>query len=111
MKLTEKKAVHDFWNKESCGEVLYLKELNKNGYEEQSSKDTNLNHILKNFAKFSQSQNKKVLEIGVGLGADHQNFSEAGADLYGIDLTERAIQFTQNRLQLFNLKITTKKPL
>lgn len=45
-----------------------------------------------------------MLEIGVGLGADHQRFAEAGADLYGIDLTERAVEHTRRRLALFELE-------
>jgi ubiquinone/menaquinone biosynthesis C-methylase UbiE len=45
----------------------------------------------------------KVLEIGVGLGADHQQFAEAGADLWGIDLTERAVEHTRRRLSAFGL--------
>src|SRR5437016_2153494 len=46
---------------------------------------------------------RRVLEIGVGLGADHQRFAEAGAELYGIDLTDRAVRHTQGRLALFGL--------
>ena len=46
----------------------------------------------------------KVLEIGVGLGADHHQFAAAGAELFGIDLTERAIAHTQHRLTVFGLK-------
>ena len=45
----------------------------------------------------------RVLEIGVGLGADHQQFAEAGAELYGIDLTERAIEHTRQRMMAFGL--------
>jgi ubiquinone/menaquinone biosynthesis C-methylase UbiE len=39
----------------------------------------------------------------VGLGADHQRFAEVGADLYGIDLTERAVEHTRRRLAMFGL--------
>lgn len=44
-----------------------------------------------------------MLEIGVGLGADHQRFAEAGADLFGVDLTERAVEHTARRLAAFGL--------
>jgi ubiquinone/menaquinone biosynthesis C-methylase UbiE len=46
----------------------------------------------------------RVLEIGVGLGADHQSFAEAGAEMTGVDLTPRAIEHTRRRLELFGLK-------
>ena len=56
------------------------------------------------FAKFKGSCNPKVLEIGVGLGADHQCFASAGSELHGIDdLTERAIVDTHHRLSFFGL--------
>jgi ubiquinone/menaquinone biosynthesis C-methylase UbiE len=45
-----------------------------------------------------------VLEIGVGLGADHQLFAQAGARLAGIDLTGRAVEHARRRLALFGLE-------
>ena len=45
------------------------------------------------FADFASTKNKKVLEIGVGLGADHQCFAETGAYLNGIDLAESNIKY------------------
>ena len=75
-----KKLVKDFWNKSSCGEELYLKgENKKKAYLNQSSIRYNLEPYILDFAKFEESKNKKVLEIGVGLGSDHQKFAEAGA--------------------------------
>lgn len=44
-----------------------------------------------------------MLEIGLGLGADHQRFAEAGAKLSGIDLTETAVEHTARRLALVGL--------
>jgi hypothetical protein len=38
------------------------------------------------FANFEAERGNRVLEIGVGLGADHRWFAEAGAFLMGIDL-------------------------
>lgn len=55
------------------------------------------------FASFSQAIGQRVLEIGVGLGADHQRFAEAGAVLSGIDLTERAVEHSRRRLAAFDL--------
>jgi len=44
----------------------------------------------------------------VGLGADHQRFAEAGAILDGIDLTQRAVSLTEDRLCQFGLKSNLK---
>lgn len=99
-----KNEVHDFWDKASCGEDLYLKSLDKAGYMAQMQKRYELEPFIENFAKFEKSTGKDVLEIGVGLGADHQRFAQAGARLTGIDLTERAVEHTRHRLNLFDLK-------
>lgn len=102
----EKRRVHDFWNDASCGEKLYLATTDREGFEAQSAQRYALEPYILKFAGFSSTVGKKVLEIGVGLGADHQRFAEAGADLYGIDLTERAIEHTGSRLQAFGLNST-----
>jgi SAM-dependent methyltransferase len=101
--LTTKNHVRDFWNKASCGENLYLSTTDKAGYVAQSTERYRLEPFILTFADFESAKDKKVLEIGVGLGADHQRFAEAGADLHGIDLTERAVEHTAQRLELFGL--------
>ena len=47
---------------------------------------------------------KRVLEIGVGAGSDHLNWAKAGVDLFGVDLTEKGIETTRKRLNLYGLK-------
>jgi ubiquinone/menaquinone biosynthesis C-methylase UbiE len=102
--LNEKQQVHDFWNEAACGENLYLKSLDIQGYESQAERRYELEPVILNFAGFDSAQGMKVLEIGVGLGADHQQFAKAGAQLYGIDLTQRAVEYTRQRLTLFGLQ-------
>lgn len=100
---TTKKKVHDFWNEASCGENLYLLNADRAGYEAQARTRYELEPYIFDLARFEEARGKRVLEIGVGLGADHQKFAEAGAELYGIDLTERAIDHTRRRLAAFGL--------
>lgn len=99
-----KQCVHDFWDRAACGEELYLSSINREGYAAQATQRYMLEHYIPGFAGFAASAGKKVLEIGVGLGADHQRFAEAGADLTGIDLTARAVAHTRTRLQVFGLE-------
>ncbi len=99
-----KKEVHDFWNDASCGEKLLLDASDKAGYLTQMRKRYELEPYIENFAGFADSHNLKILEVGVGLGADHQRFAQAGAQMTGIDLTERAVEHTSKRLGLFGLK-------
>lgn len=101
---SEKKAVEDFWDKASCGEDLYLQNQQRDGYIEHARRRYQLEPVIEEFAEFKSSAGKKVLEIGVGLGADHQRFAQAGArPLTGIDLTARAVMHTRRRLALFGL--------
>ena len=107
----EKQAVHDFWNKESCGEIYFSElekdqyaELNRKEYEHQAKIRYELEPYILDFADFQNYKQKKVLEIGVGLGADHQKFAEVGAELTGVDLTPRAINYTRKRLEICGLQ-------
>lgn len=99
----EKQAVHDFWDDASCGEDLYLEGDDAEAYAAQARERYELEPFILDFADFASAGGKTVLEIGVGLGADHQRYAEAGATLYGIDLTERAVQHTRHRFEQLGL--------
>jgi ubiquinone/menaquinone biosynthesis C-methylase UbiE len=98
-----KGAVRDFWEQAACGEQLYLQGLRTDDYLDQARLRYVLEPYIEKFADFAAWSGKRVLEIGVGLGADHQGFALAGAHLSGIDLTERAVALTRRRLALFGL--------
>jgi ubiquinone/menaquinone biosynthesis C-methylase UbiE len=99
----EKETVKQFWDEASCGEALYLDASSRESYAKQARIRYELEPYIEDFADFGTA-GKKVLEIGVGLGADHQRFAEAGADLTGIDLTPRAVEHTTRRLAAFGMK-------
>jgi SAM-dependent methyltransferase len=96
-------SVYHFWNAAACGEALYLRTRDREGYREQSRRRYELEPFITSFANAAGSHHRDVLEIGVGLGADHQLFSEAGAQLIGIDLTERAVEHVRQRFETFHL--------
>ena len=98
-----KKEVRDFWDEASCGERLLLEASDRSSYLAQMRKRYELEPFIENFARFEETRDLAVLEIGVGLGADHQRFAEAGARLTGVDLTPRAVGHTRRRFKLFGL--------
>jgi ubiquinone/menaquinone biosynthesis C-methylase UbiE len=98
-----KKDVRNFWDRASCGEELYLAGEDREAYQAQAETRYTLEPYIPEFAGFHTARGLHVLEIGVGLGADHQRFAEAGAALSGIDLTERALEHTHHRLAAFGL--------
>lgn len=102
--LTDKSAVRDFWDEASCGERLLLDGSDADGFIRQAERRYELEPFILNFADFPAAAGKRVLEIGVGLGADHQRFSEAGALLSGIDLTPRAVELTTRRFTALGLQ-------
>jgi ubiquinone/menaquinone biosynthesis C-methylase UbiE len=102
--MNPKEAVREFWDQASCGEALYLRSRDQEGYRAQAKARYRLEGwMIFPFARFRESKGLSVLEIGVGLGADHQQFAQSGAMLTGIDLTDRAVDHTRCRLQSFGL--------
>ena len=80
-----KQDVHDFWDRASCGEELYLSGTTRKAYQAQAAERYRLEPCILHLARFEKTAGKEVLEIGPGLGADHQRFAEAGAKLSGMD--------------------------
>jgi len=108
MKPTAVEDVKAFWQAASCGEEALLRGTSREDFEAQSKARYVLEPFIETFADFNVWRGKSVLEVGVGLGADHQRFAEAGARMSGIDLTERAVEHTHNRLTLFDLSSDLK---
>jgi SAM-dependent methyltransferase len=100
---SEKQAVHDFWDQASCGEELYLQGQDVGHYRQQAETRYRLEPFIADFAGFGNWKSKRVLEIGVGLGADHQRYAENGALCAGVDLTARAVEHTRKRLRALGL--------
>jgi ubiquinone/menaquinone biosynthesis C-methylase UbiE len=95
--------VRDYWDAVSCGEALYLSEPDRASYEHQARERYRLEPEILDFAQFDTVRGRDVLEIGLGLGADHQRFAEADANLWGVDLTPRSVEHVRHRLELFGL--------
>ncbi len=98
-----KQAVLEHWERAACGEDLYLRGTTLEGYREQARRRYELEPYIEEFADFAAARGRSVLEVGVGLGADHERFAAADALLSGIDLSSRAVLHARRRLALFGL--------
>src|SRR5581483_2444791 len=99
-----KTRVQAFWNRLSCGEVHAVGSTEKDRYEAQSLARYALEPYLLDFARFSEGRDRDVLEIGVGMGADHIQWAVAKPrSLTGVDLTPRAIEHVQRRFGIYGL--------
>lgn len=95
-----KGAVHDFWDAESCGERYFDGDGEQARFDAHARTRYRLEPFLFEFARFHEGRGKRVLEIGVGLGADFLQWLQAGAKVTGIDLTPRAIERAGRRSKL-----------
>ncbi len=55
------------------------------------------------FARFERGRGQRLLEVGVGAGTDFVNWVRHGAIATGVDLTERGVRLTRERLGLEGL--------
>lgn len=97
--------VRDFWDKRPCnihhsnakiGSKKYFEEVEKRKYFVEP-------HIPK-FANFNDWKNKKVLEIGCGIGTDTMSFARAGAFVTVVELSKKSLEITRKRARVFGFQ-------
>lgn len=92
-----KSEVRAHWEAESCGTRYLDGEDDQQRFEAQAAARYRLEPFIFDLARFHEGRGKRVLEIGVGLGADYLNWLRAGADVCGVDLTDAAIESCRRR--------------
>jgi ubiquinone/menaquinone biosynthesis C-methylase UbiE len=102
------KKVRSFWEEEACGtspDLIQEEDLqSRSWYEEIEAYRYSVEPFIHSIAQFTSHSGKRVLEIGVGAGTDHLNWARASTDLYGVDLTDRAIETTKERFKIYGFK-------
>lgn len=93
----QKKEVRQFWDADPCG-TRYLE--HRQDFEAHARARYSLEPHIADFAKFNSSRGSKVLEIGVGMGADYLEWLKAGAYATGIDLSPASIEKARQRCEL-----------
>ena len=97
--------IKKYWNNQPCninhgrskvGTKDYFDEVRNRRYFVEP-------HILK-FADFSSWKNKKVLEIGCGIGTDACMFAKHGAQYTGIDISKESLQLAKEQFKLYEYK-------
>lgn len=91
-----KEAVRDFWNADPCG-TRYLGEAHE--FEAHARKRYQLEPFIFDFADFPSGRGLKVLEIGVGMGADYVEWLKAGAQATGVDLSVTSLENARLRCE------------
>lgn len=100
-----KAEVHRFWEAASCGEIYAEGGNPEEKLRQHAEARYRLEPYIRDFARFGEGSGQDVLEIGVGMGADHLEWARSGPrHLAGIDLTPRAVTWTARRLGGYGLK-------
>lgn len=101
-----KEDVRLHWEREVCGtrwasgleddRRRYFDQIDRSRYGED--------YMLQTFADFPAASGKRVLEVGLGTGADFIRWVRAGADAWGRDLTHASVELVGERLALESAK-------
>ncbi len=103
---TLKDSVRAHWEAETCGtrgvgdgdRKAFFDQIERERYEWEP--------YIKPFARFERGRGKRVLEVGVGAGTDFINWVRSGAVATGVDLTERGVALTRERVALEGYEAT-----
>jgi ubiquinone/menaquinone biosynthesis C-methylase UbiE len=107
----DEQTIRDFWNAHPCGEQFaerfdadyakFFESYDAWRYKQEA-------HILKRLDAIDFG-GKKVLEIGLGQGADSEQLIKRGAIWSGLDLTEESVNRVRRRLDLHCLPCQSLK--
>src|SRR6059036_2232811 len=94
------KSVQAFWDSHPCGSGLSAQQDRRAYFAEIASKRYAHESHIPRIAKFADFSNKRVLEIGTGVGTDGLQFRKNGARYVGIDLTLTGPKLAKEQFEL-----------
>jgi ubiquinone/menaquinone biosynthesis C-methylase UbiE len=92
-----KQEVREFWDSDPCG-TRYLADTE--AFESHAQARYTLEPHIPEFAQFAAARGLRVLEIGVGMGADYLRWLKAGAQTTGVDLSAASLERARRRCGL-----------
>jgi ubiquinone/menaquinone biosynthesis C-methylase UbiE len=93
----QKNEVRQFWDADPCGS-RYLEQ--RQDFEAHAHARYGLEPHIFDFANFKAARGLKVLEVGVGMGADYLEWLKAGALATGVDLSAASLEKARLRCKL-----------
>jgi len=97
---TLKDSVRAHWEAETCG-TRGVEGGDRRAFFDQIERERYAwEPYIKTFARFERGRGQRVLEVGVGAGTDFINWVRNGAMATGVDLTDRGVALTRERVAL-----------
>lgn len=102
--------VEEYWDRRPCNLRHSNKELGTIEYfNEVEARKYKVEPHIPEFADFVKYKNRKVLEVGCGIGTDAVNFVRNGAIYTGVDLSSETLDICKKRMEVFNLAARLQK--
>lgn len=96
--------VRNYWNSRPCNLRHSQAPVGSREYFDQvEARKYMVEPHIPGFADYRRWANRRVLEIGCGLGTDTMNFARAGAQVTAVDLSSRSLELAQQRAKVFGL--------
>lgn len=97
--------VKDYWDRRPCNLLHSPKSVGtKEYFDEVEARKYFVESHIPRFAQFEKYRNKKVLEIGCGIGTDTISFARYGASVTAIDLSEKSLAIARERARVYGLE-------
>ena len=98
------KLIEKYWDNQPCN-INHSKKkfLSKEYFKEVTKKRFFVEPHIVDFADFKSFKNKKVLEIGCGIGTDGVEFIKHGANYTGVELSENSLNIFKKRIKTLKL--------
>lgn len=96
--MSTKEMVRSYWDAQPCGSSESSSDRGSaEFFEDHAKKRYEREPMIESFANFAAWSGRRVLEIGVGMGADHVRFRKAGANTMGVDISRQSLLLTSRR--------------
>lgn len=96
--------VRDFWNRRPCNIRHSTKPVGtKDYFDEVEKRKYFVEPHIPSFAQFERWRDKRVLEIGCGIGTDTVNFARAGAEVTAVDFSDKSLEIARQRADVYGL--------
>jgi 2-polyprenyl-3-methyl-5-hydroxy-6-metoxy-1,4-benzoquinol methylase len=100
--------VRDFWDARPCN-IRHSQidiDADPEGYDhEVAQRKYFVEPHIRNFAQHARWKDKKVLDLGCGIGTDTVTFAVAGAHVTAVDISPRSIEIARKRAKAYKLPI------